>query len=82
MSTRLDEKRAADAYASGLWVHSTLADSLREAALTTPTRTVLVDGDIRVDCRTLHARSTALAYQLVRADAGGQRGLVHAAELA
>ncbi len=72
MSTRLDEKRAADAYASGLWVHSTLADSLREAALTAPTRTALVDGDIRIDCRTLHARSTALAYQLcARMPVGG-----------
>ena len=64
MSARLDEKRSADAYARGLWVHSTLADSLRDAALTTPTRTVLVDGDIRVDCRTLHAQSTALARHL------------------
>ncbi len=64
MSTRLDEKRSADAYERGLWVHSTLADSLRAAALATPTRTVLVDGDIRVDCRTLHAQSAALACHL------------------
>lgn len=64
MSARLDETRSSDAYARGLWVHSTLADSLRDAAQTAPTRTALVDGDIRVDCRSLHDQSTALARQL------------------
>lgn len=65
MSARLDEKRSTDAYARGLWVRSTLADSLRDAALTTPTRIALVDGSIRLDCRTLHARATALARQMI-----------------
>lgn len=65
MSARLDEKRSTDAYARGLWVRSTLADSLRDAALRTPTRVAMVDGDIRVDCRTLHARATALAHQMI-----------------
>ena len=51
---RVDEDRAAEAYRRGLWVSSTLADSLRDAARSTPERTVLVDADIRLDCLTLH----------------------------
>ncbi len=62
---RVDEDRAADAYRRGLWVHSTLADSLRDAAQCTPDRTVVVDGDIRLDCRTLHQRASALARALM-----------------
>jgi cyclohexanecarboxylate-CoA ligase len=42
-------------------VQSTLADSLRDAARQTPRRPVLVDGEIRLDCRQLHDRATALA---------------------
>lgn len=61
---RVDEARAADAYRRGLWVHETLADSLRDAAKTTPQRTVLVDGDIRLDCQGLHEQATALAHAL------------------
>jgi acyl-CoA synthetase (AMP-forming)/AMP-acid ligase II len=61
---RIDEDRAAEAYRRGLWVRSTLADSLRDAARRTPERTVLVDGDIRLDCRTLHERASALAHSL------------------
>ncbi len=61
---RLDEQRAADAYRRGLWVHETLADSLRDAAKSTPDRTLLVDGDIRVNCKTMHERATALAHNL------------------
>src|SRR5262245_7454735 len=48
-----------------MWVRSTLADSLRDAARFTPARTVLVDGDIRLDCRTLHERASALADTLM-----------------
>ena len=62
---RVDENRAADAYRRGLWVRTTLADSLRDAAQRTPERTVLVDGDIRLDCQTLHARAIALAHNLM-----------------
>jgi acyl-CoA synthetase (AMP-forming)/AMP-acid ligase II len=43
----------------------TLADSLAEAARLTPRRAVLVDGDIRVDCRTLHAQAEVLARELL-----------------
>jgi acyl-CoA synthetase (AMP-forming)/AMP-acid ligase II len=60
----IDEQRAADAYARGLWVHTTLADSLGAAARDTPDRVLLVDNDVRVDCRTLHAQATALAHAM------------------
>ena len=79
---RVDDDRTADTYRRGLWVRSTLADSLRDAARRTPDRTVLVDGDIRLDCQTLHERASALAHSLHGADAAGQRGVLHAAELA
>jgi acyl-CoA synthetase (AMP-forming)/AMP-acid ligase II len=69
---RVDEDRAAEAYRRGLWVRTTLADSLRDAARSTPERTVLVDGDIRLDCQTLHERASALAQTLMaRMPAGG-----------
>lgn len=56
---------AAEAYRRGLWVETTLADSLRNAAETSPRRTVLVDGDVRVDCARLHADATRLAATLL-----------------
>lgn len=62
---RVDAQRAADAYRRGLWVHETLADSLRDAARVTPERTVLVDGDTRLTCRDLHRESTTLAQTLL-----------------
>jgi acyl-CoA synthetase (AMP-forming)/AMP-acid ligase II len=42
----------------------TLADSLADAARLTPQRVVLVDGDIRLDCRTLHTQAHSLARAL------------------
>jgi acyl-CoA synthetase (AMP-forming)/AMP-acid ligase II len=62
---RVDEQRAADAYRRGLWVRTTLADSLRDAARATPRRTVLVDGDIRLDCKTLNEQATLMAKTLM-----------------
>ncbi|MFV9635254.1 AMP-binding protein [Mycobacterium neumannii] len=62
---RVDEKRSADAYRRGLWVHDTLAEALRDAATSTPDRTVLVDGDIRLTCRELYDRAVALAHTLM-----------------
>jgi cyclohexanecarboxylate-CoA ligase len=53
-----------DAYQRGLWVSTTLADTLDEAAQTSPQRTALVDGDIRLDCAQLHRQAIALAHQL------------------
>jgi cyclohexanecarboxylate-CoA ligase len=56
---------AADAYARGLWIAGTLADSLRLAATETPLREVVVDGEHRLDCHTLHTRATELAETLL-----------------
>jgi acyl-CoA synthetase (AMP-forming)/AMP-acid ligase II len=43
----------------------TLADSLAEAARLTPHRVVLVDGDVALDCETLHTQAGALAHALL-----------------
>ncbi len=43
----------------------TLADSLAEAARVTPQRVVVVDGDVRLDCLSLHAQATTLAQALL-----------------
>jgi acyl-CoA synthetase (AMP-forming)/AMP-acid ligase II len=66
MKVRIDQTRAADGYARGLWVSATLADALTEAAERTPTRTLLIDGDIRLTCAELHAQATRLAQTLRR----------------
>ena len=62
---RVDDDRAAEAYRRRLWVTSTLGDSLRDAARSTPERTVVVDGDVRLDCQTLHERASTLARTLM-----------------
>ncbi|MCV7396307.1 AMP-binding protein [Mycobacterium paraseoulense] len=56
---------AADAYRRGLWVHTTLADSLRTAAERSPERTLVVDREIRLDCATLYTQASALAAALL-----------------
>ncbi|BCQ11188.1 cyclohexanecarboxylate-CoA ligase [Mycobacterium heckeshornense] len=65
MKVRFDEHTAADAYARGWWVKSTLADALHEAARRTPQRVAVVDGDHRLDCRSLLEQATALAQALL-----------------
>jgi acyl-CoA synthetase (AMP-forming)/AMP-acid ligase II len=68
---RWDQSRADGAYAKGLWVRETLADVLRKAAQETPGRILIVDGEHRVDCKTLLDQATALAQSmLARAPAG------------
>ena len=62
---RDDTARAAQAYRRGLWVDTTLADSLRAAAEIAPQRTVLVDKDTRVDCATLYTQAAGLANALM-----------------
>lgn len=62
---RHNAAHASQAYRRGLWVHTTLADSLRAAAQTSPHRTVLVDKDVRLDCATLHAQAGALAAAML-----------------
>lgn len=62
---RWDEARAARAYADGRWVRQTLADALQQAARQTPERVLLVDGEQRIDCRSLHRQASALAQALL-----------------
>lgn len=62
---RHDAAHASEAYRRGLWVHTTLADSLHAAAEASPQRTVLVDKDVRLDCATLSAQAGALAAALL-----------------
>jgi acyl-CoA synthetase (AMP-forming)/AMP-acid ligase II len=45
-------------------VRRTLADELRDAAELTPHREVLVDGEHRLDCTTLHQQASAVARHL------------------
>jgi acyl-CoA synthetase (AMP-forming)/AMP-acid ligase II len=65
MRVPLESPRTADAYRKGLWVDTTLADSLCAAARTTPNRTLLVDDAVRVDCAGLHEKARALAQTLL-----------------
>jgi cyclohexanecarboxylate-CoA ligase len=64
-TVRWDEARAQVAYSKGWWVRGTLADCLRASALRTPTRIVLSDGDMRLDCRTLYQAAVSLAHALL-----------------
>ncbi len=60
-SVRWDEARAREAYARGFWVRETLADTLRQTAVSEPERVLLVDGAVRLDAQTLHEQASALA---------------------
>lgn len=46
-------------------MHTTLADSLRTAAETTPQRIALVDKDVRLDCAALYTQASGLAAALL-----------------
>ena len=81
-TVRWDDERAADAYARGWWVRETLADALTDAARQTPRREVLVDGDCRLDCATLAQAGDRTGRGDAGSDAGRQRRVVHAAQLA
>ena len=61
---RWDEYHAADAYDRGLWVTTTLATTLADAARDNPDRVLLVDGETRLTAHELHRRAPALALQL------------------
>ena len=63
---RHDTARATQAYGRGLWVHTTLSDSLRAAAEITPQRTVLVDKDTRLDCAALYSQAAGLSNALMQ----------------
>lgn len=62
---RWDEARAAQAYASGVWIRETLAHALQRAAQQTPERLLFVDGERRVDCGTLYAHASTLAQVML-----------------
>ncbi len=61
---------------------TTLADSLREAAQTTPQRVAVVDGNFQLDCADSPRAGAHACPGDVGPDADGQRGVVHAAQLA
>jgi cyclohexanecarboxylate-CoA ligase len=44
----------------------TLSDALADAVRDTPDRVVLVDGDVRLDCRSLYAHASTLAHGMSR----------------
>jgi acyl-CoA synthetase (AMP-forming)/AMP-acid ligase II len=68
---RWSDENAQRAYARGVWIGDTLAGFLTRAAKDTPRRVLLVDGDHRIDCQTLHAQAMTLAQaMLARAPAG------------
>lgn len=71
MISRRTAAEAADAYAAGLWVSTTLADTLREAAEQTPDRVLVIDGETRLTCRELHTAATALAGAMLERMAPG-----------
>jgi acyl-CoA synthetase (AMP-forming)/AMP-acid ligase II len=70
-SRRWDQACADQAYAQGLWARQTLADALDRAAVETPDRVLIVDGEARLDCRALKAQATALAHAMLRRAAPG-----------
>jgi acyl-CoA synthetase (AMP-forming)/AMP-acid ligase II len=63
---RWDDARAQFAYESGVWTRATLAVSLKDAATTTPQRTLLVDGTHRIDCQTLYSKASTLAQAMLQ----------------
>jgi acyl-CoA synthetase (AMP-forming)/AMP-acid ligase II len=68
---RWSDARAAEAYESGFWTRDTLGAALERAAVETPNRVVLIDGDTRIDCKTLYHDARALAgAMLARAEPG------------
>jgi acyl-CoA synthetase (AMP-forming)/AMP-acid ligase II len=68
---RWDAQRAQAAYAEGWWARQTLGDALKRAAIQTPGRVLVVDGDIRVDCLTLYQQALSLAQAMLERAAPG-----------
>ncbi|MCB1636741.1 MAG: AMP-binding protein, partial [Xanthomonadales bacterium] len=56
-----DPAAVAAAYREGWWVRQTLADAARDQLHQDSMRTVIIDGDTRLDMATLHRRATAMA---------------------
>ena len=64
-SIRWNQARADAARRDGWWVESTLADGLHHAASATPQRVLVVDGQVRLDARAVHAQAKTLAFALL-----------------
>lgn len=65
-SIRWDDTRAQEAYQQGFWVRETLADALARTVAEQPERVIVVDGDVRLDARTLHDQASALAQLMAK----------------
>jgi acyl-CoA synthetase (AMP-forming)/AMP-acid ligase II len=63
---RWDDSRAQFAYESGAWTRATLADSLKDAAITTPQRILLIDGSHRIDSQTLYSQASVVAQAMLQ----------------
>ncbi|WP_417621265.1 AMP-binding protein [Parasphingorhabdus sp.] len=70
-SIRSDETLTREAYRDGLWIKTTIADSLATAARETPERILLVDGDISLTAAQLFAQSRSLAAAMQSRTAPG-----------
>ena len=68
---RWDEARARAAYDAGLWERQTLGDALQLAAAETPERTLIVEGEVRIDSKTLLRQVHSLANALLTRAAPG-----------
>lgn len=70
-SIRWDAARAAAAYGAGWWNRDTLGAALERAAVDTPGRVLLIDGERHVDCATLYRDARALAGAMLSRFASG-----------
>lgn len=64
-SIRWNPARAKAAYDQGWWVKETLADALHRAAQESPERLLIVDGERRLNCRTIYVEAVSLAHTLL-----------------
>ena len=64
-SLRRDEARAVQARAGGWWRDETIAADAARLAAAEPDRILIIDGEHRLDARTLHARADRLARLFV-----------------
>ncbi len=64
-SLRWDEARAGKAYADGHWVRETLLDALACELATTPTRPLLVEGDVILTPEVLDDHARRLAHEML-----------------
>lgn len=70
-SIRWDEARAEKAYADGHWVRETLLDALARELATTPTRPLLVEGDVILTPELLDDHARRLAREMLSCHPAG-----------